>query len=114
MVSRFGFERRPGYEEHQLRQQGIHRNVAVSCSSVALLGSLLVGTQRVATLPAKLAQILAASLPLRIVAAPTQLQLQPQRIEMYWHRAREQDPASRWFRGQLLALSASLGLLSPG
>jgi LysR family transcriptional regulator, nod-box dependent transcriptional activator len=81
----------------------------VSCSSVVLLGALVVGTSRIATLPSRLAHLLAESLPLRILPLP--VELQPQRIEMYWHRARDDDPANRWFRDTLIATSRELGML---
>lgn len=111
VVARFGFERRAGYEEHQFLQRGIERRVEIGCSSVALLGSLVVGTDRVATVPSRLARLLAASLPLRVLQLP--IELQPQRIEMYWHRTRNQDPGIRWFRETLLATSRELGMLPP-
>jgi LysR family nod box-dependent transcriptional activator len=109
VVWQFGFERRPSYEEHQLRQAGVHKRVEVSCASMALLGSLLVGTDRIATVPSRLACLLARSLPLRILPMP--ITLQPQRIEVYWHRTRDLDPASQWFRELLLAKSRELGML---
>lgn len=109
VVWRFGFERRPSYEEHQLRQAGVHKRVEVSCSSMALLGSLLVGTDRIATVPSRVARLLAHSLPLRILQMP--LELQPQRIEVYWHRTRDADPASQWFREALLGTARDLGML---
>jgi LysR family transcriptional regulator, nod-box dependent transcriptional activator len=112
VVARFGFERRPGYEEHQLRQRGIKRRVEVSCSSVSLLGSLLVGSDRVATVPSRLGTLLARAWPLRVLPVP--LELAEQEIDMYWHRGRDQDPASRWFRDAILATSREMGMLEAG
>lgn len=112
VVARFGFERHPGFEEQQLQQLGIERRIDVSCPSVALLGSLVAGTHRIATLPARQARLQAQSLPLKVLPPP--LALRSQRIDMYWHRAREQDAASDWFRRELLATSRALGLLPAG
>jgi LysR family transcriptional regulator, nod-box dependent transcriptional activator len=109
VVARFGFERMPGYEEHQMRQLGVRRRVEMSCSSVALLGALVVGTDRMATVPSRLARVLSASHPLRILPVP--IDLQPQHIDAYWHRGRDQDPASQWFREALITTARELRML---
>ena len=70
VVTRYGFERRPGFEDFSLAQLQVERRVEVTCTSPALLGPLVVGTERIATLPSTLAQQQAITLPLRVLEPP--------------------------------------------
>jgi LysR family transcriptional regulator, nod-box dependent transcriptional activator len=106
-VTRYGFDRRPGFEQFMLEQFGVQRRVEVSCTTPALLGPLVVGTQRIATLPARLAREQAAYLPLRLFEPP--LDLPHLRIAMQWHRSREHDAGTRWFRDLTVAMSRHVG-----
>ncbi|HSV83603.1 MAG TPA: LysR family transcriptional regulator [Ramlibacter sp.] len=105
-ITRYGFDKRPGFEQFTLQRLGMHRRVEVSCTTPALLGPLVVGTQRIATLPTKLAHQQAAYLPLRLFAPP--LELPPLRIIMQWHRTREHDGATAWFRDLVIRTSRDI------
>ena len=72
-VTRYGFDRRPGYEQYTLERLGVKRRVELSCTTPALLGPLIVGTQRIATVPTRLAQQQEKSRPLRLLAPPLDL-----------------------------------------
>ena len=108
-VTQYGFDKRPGFEHFSLEKLGIQRRVEVTCTTPALLGHLVVGTQRVATLPTRLALQLAAYLPLKIFTPP--VQIPPLQIAMQWHRSREHDSASLWFREKVLQVSENMGYL---
>jgi DNA-binding transcriptional LysR family regulator len=109
-VTRYGLERRPGFEEYTLQRLGIHRRVVVSCTTPALLGPLVVGTQRIATMPSRLARQQALVLPLKLFEPP--LELPPLEIHMQWHRTREHDGATTWLRELVPVVSRRLGLMT--
>ncbi len=109
-ITQYGLERRPGFEQYTLERLGIARRVVVSCTTPALLGPLVVGTQRIATLPSRLARQQAGILPLRLLDPP--LELPPLQIFMQWHRNRESDGATAWFRDLVVKVSRRLGLIT--
>jgi DNA-binding transcriptional LysR family regulator len=106
-ITRYGFDRRPGFEQHTLAQLGVARRVELSCTTPALLGPLVVGTQRIATMPSRLAKQQAAVLPLKLFAPP--VDLPPLRIVMQWHPTRAHDGAAVWFRQLVVATARQVG-----
>ena len=76
-ITRYGLERRPGFEQYTLEKMGVQRRVAVSCTTPALLGPLVVGTQRISTMPSRLAKQQAQVLPLKLFPPPLPLSLRP-------------------------------------
>ena len=109
--TRYGYERQPGFEQFALERLGVHRRVEVTCPTPTLLGPLVVGTQRVATLPSRLARQQAEALPLRLFEPP--FPLPPLRIVMQWNRAREHDGATIWLRDLVLRTARSVPPASP-
>jgi LysR family transcriptional regulator, nod-box dependent transcriptional activator len=81
------------------------------CMSPLLLGLMVVGTERVATLPSRLAREQAAQLPLKVLAPP--VKLPPMRIYMQWHRARQLDGATMWLRDLILEVAGERALDKP-
>ncbi len=106
-VTRYGFDRRPGFEQYTLERLGINRRVEVSCTTPALLGPLVVGTQRIATVPTRLARQQVTTLPLKLFEPP--IDLPPLRVSLQWHRSRERDGATTWLRDLVVATSRELG-----
>lgn len=105
-ITRYGFDRRPGFEQYMLEAIGVKHRVDVTCTTPALLGHLVVGTQRIATLPSRMARLQARVLPLKLFKPP--VQIPPLRIVMQWHRTREHDGATSWLRNIVMtAASAS-------
>jgi DNA-binding transcriptional LysR family regulator len=109
-VTRYGFDRRPGFEQYTLERLGVERRVEVSCTTPALLGPLVVGTQRIATVPTRLAQQQAQFLPLKLFEPP--LELPPLRVAAQWHRSREGDGATRWLRDLVVETSRAQGYVA--
>lgn len=106
-VTLYGLECRPGFEQFTLERMGIQRRVAISCTTPALLGPLVVGTQRIATLPARLARQQAQVLPLKLFEPPIKL---PQlEIHMQWHSMRDLDAGTIWFRELVISTARELG-----
>jgi LysR family nod box-dependent transcriptional activator len=106
-VTRYGFDRRPGFEQYTLQQMGVQRRVELSATTPALLGPLIVGTQRIATVPSRLALQQEKVLPLKLLTPP--LDIPPLRIVAQWHRTREGDGATRWLRDLIVETSRSIG-----
>lgn len=107
-ITRYGMERRPGFEQFTLERLGIQRRVEVSCTTPALLGPLVVGTHRIATMPSRLARAQAEVLPLKLLRPP--LPLPPLEIHMQWHKSRDRDAGTVWFRQCVLAAASRLSL----
>jgi LysR family transcriptional regulator, nod-box dependent transcriptional activator len=96
----------PWLERWFIKNYGDARRIEISVPSFSLLPSLLVGTNRIATLQARLAHDLADRMPLKVLDAPLEL---PRLIEvLQWNSQREFDPALRWLREQVVAAAATL------
>ncbi len=107
VVARYGHDRRAGYELWSAEKMGLDRHEAISCSSPVLMGPLVVGTGHIATMPAGLATLQAATLPLRILTPPAELELRRLRIVMQWGHAHNEDEGLRWFRECVVEAAAS-------
>lgn len=80
-------------------QFGQERRVEVTAAAFNLLPSLVVGTERVATVHSWLARAFAKSLPVRIIPAPVEI---PRITEvMQWHKSRDLDSGIAWLRSAL-------------
>jgi LysR family nod box-dependent transcriptional activator len=96
----------PWLERWFVKQYGDSRRIEVSVGSFLLLPSFLTGTQRIATLQARLARQLASTLSLKIMPAPLEL---PKLVEvLQWNGQRDVDPALTWMREQVVAAAAAL------
>jgi LysR family transcriptional regulator, nod-box dependent transcriptional activator len=84
------------FDQQVLDQAGVSRNTSVSVPLFTLVPRLVVGTRRIATVHARLAELCAHSLPLRILAPPVAFPLLTEVLE--WHHHEENDPCLTWFR----------------
>ena len=72
----------------------------------ALLPQAVVGTRRIATVPARLAQLYAGYLPVQVLRPRFPM---PEMVEvLQWHPARGDDPGLSWLRGLLVESAAEL------
>jgi LysR family nod box-dependent transcriptional activator len=92
------------FDQQYLDQVGLSRNVSVSVPAFALVPRLVVGTQRIATVHARLAELYARSLPIRILAPPVAFPTLTEVLE--WHYHEEDDPGLLWFRNVILERAA--------
>jgi DNA-binding transcriptional LysR family regulator len=103
---RFGDERSVAFEEWFLPRHGRERRIKCSVDNFATLPSLVIGTQRVATLHRRLATHFGTHLPLRFVPAPFEM---PPLVEMMaWPRHVDGDPGHAWLRGLVLDCAAAM------
>ena len=96
-VAVFGQEQMPTVTEMHFDTLGIERHVAVRVPSFAALPGAVVGTDRVATLHKKHAELFAKIYPIRLHPLP--IESPAVREVMQWHKLRENDPGLRWLMG---------------
>ena len=87
-------------------QMGLERRAEVVVPNFHALPSLIVGTNRIATVQNRLATKLASSHPVRVVGLP--VPIPPLDEAMLWHPRFERDPAHMWFRTLLKQVASSM------
>lgn len=87
------------FESWSIKRYGVSRRVAVTTYSFATMPALVVGTDLVATVHARLARQAALAMPLEIRPSPVQMNAMEQAAQ--WHKYRTQDPGLLWLRGLL-------------
>jgi len=95
----FGPEKMPAFEGWFLKRFGIARRVEVTTTNMLAPLSLIVGTERIATVHSRLAKRAAQFLPIRILTPPIEIPALTQ--SMQWHKYRSQDPGTVWLRDLL-------------
>lgn len=89
----------PAFETWFVQRYGLSRRIEVTTYSFSALPLLVVGTELVATVHARLARRLAPALPVRLLPMP--LPMPPLEQAMQWHKYRSTDPGLLWLRGLL-------------
>lgn len=102
----YGANGTPGASHLSSRQLGVCHRIETTCTSPIVVGSMVVGTQRIATLARSLALQMATSLPLRVHEHPWQMA--PLRIFMQWNADRDGDGAMDWLRSMALEVANEL------
>jgi len=101
-----GPDKLPAFEGWFLKRYGIARRIEVTTSNMQIPCSLVVGTDRIATVHARLARQAAKMLPIRLLPPP--IDIQPLTQAMQWHKHKENDPGMRWLRDLLLRASRAI------
>ena len=104
--ARFGPSRRISFEERELRRLGVKRRIEVHVPNFAAMVSMVVGTDRIATVHARIAHALARQFPVRILDCP--FPVSGFRESLQWPQPPESDPAIRWMRSVIVDAAASL------
>jgi len=92
-------ERAGGIVDVVLEEKGLTRRVAVQVPTFLLLPHMLIGTQRIATVPTGMATELARMHPMRIVKPP--LEIPGFTMSQGWHEIHRNDAGHRWLRAVL-------------
>jgi LysR family nod box-dependent transcriptional activator len=104
------FGRPSGYtasaEELVRRILDIDLPVHICLPSLLHLPLVLRGTRLVATLPERVAQMFAATLPVKTFPLP--FEAPPMREILLWHRRNDGDPAHAWLRDLIVRLAQSM------
>jgi LysR family nod box-dependent transcriptional activator len=93
-------------EELMLQELGVKRRIKVSTFDFASMAAVLVGTNLVATMHARLAMASARRLPVRVLKLPHALPALSECIQ--WHRYQENDPCHMWLRGVMLDVAGAM------
>jgi DNA-binding transcriptional LysR family regulator len=102
----FGRARLQSLEGDFLQGLGYRRKVVTWASSFIALPQLIVGTDRIATVPRRLADRVTKVLPLKTLEPP--IDFPPIAEVMQWHQYRNNDPGVIWLRSALHAAAAHL------
>jgi DNA-binding transcriptional LysR family regulator len=95
----------PTFVEGWLMQKfGLARKIDVTTPSLLAPISLVVGTERIATVHARAAKRALHMLPVKIL--PTPFEIPVLKMAMQWHKYRSNDPGIGWLRG-LIKTAAS-------
>ncbi|MDK1376370.1 MULTISPECIES: transcriptional regulator NodD2 [unclassified Sinorhizobium] len=105
---KFGNIRQPTIEGWYLREHGLKRRVEIVVQGFSMIPPMLVGSKRIGTMPLRLAQHFAKTIPLRIVELP--LPLPPFTEAVQWPALHNSDPASLWMREMLVQEASRMGL----
>ncbi len=98
-------ERPGGLVDRALEQHGLTRRVSVQVPNFLSVPYLLVGTQRVATIPRRLAERFVEHYPLRMLEPP--ISVPETSMCLAWHELHRDDPGHAWLRAQLLATATA-------
>ncbi|AGB73408.1 MULTISPECIES: LysR family transcriptional regulator [Rhizobium] len=99
VVAKF-YTRRPGLEDSCLLEHGRERRIDVVVHGFSMIPSMVSGNERIGTMPLRLAQHFARTMPLRIVELPLPRHL-PFTEAVQWHELHNSDPGSVWMREML-------------
>jgi LysR family transcriptional regulator, nod-box dependent transcriptional activator len=102
---RFG-RQTASYEATATRLHAVARRVEVIAPNFSLVGGLLVGTNRIATIHRLLAVRLAEFLPLKLMELP--FEMSPVRECAQWASRSASDPAIAWLVGKLKQIAEQL------
>ncbi|HEX2689481.1 MAG TPA: LysR family transcriptional regulator [Kofleriaceae bacterium] len=97
-------ERPGGPLDAVLARHGLRRRIVVQVPTFLIAPSFLVGTARVATIPARIAELLVKSHPLHMFPPP--VAIPDFTIGAAWHEIHRGDAGHRWLRTRLAALCA--------
>lgn len=96
----------PWFEQWYANQHGKTRRVEVLTHGFTLMPRFIVGTRRIATVQTRLAMQFEQSMPVRLHEPPMPT---PRLTEvLQWHRYRDDDPAVRWVREQVLEVAKAM------
>ncbi|MDL2403505.1 LysR family transcriptional regulator [Rhizobium mayense] len=106
VAAKFGNARRPSIEEWYLLEHGFKRRIEVVVQGFSMIPPVLTNTNRIGTMPLRLAQHFAKNLPLRIMELPLPLPAFTEAVQ--WPALHNGDPASLWMRRILLQEASRL------
>lgn len=100
---RFGSQRTESQDQIYTRERlGLQPKIEVVASTFNAIPQLVVGTQRIATVYRKLAEMWSNYLPLKILPLPVDIPSIAFAIQ--WHKLRELDPSMQWLIKQVQAV----------
>jgi LysR family transcriptional regulator, nod-box dependent transcriptional activator len=102
---RLGNEASLAFEEWFLPRYGRQRRVECTIDQFSIAPLLVMGTERIVTMHRRMAEEMASRFPVKLFPAP--FVMQPLSEVMVWPRYLDEDPAHRWLRSEILAVTAA-------
>lgn len=90
-----------GVIDDALARAGRTRHIAARVAHLMGVGRIVATTDLCATIDARLAELQAAQLPLRVLEPPVRVPSAP--LSLVWHDRTDRDPARQWLREQVRA-----------
>lgn len=109
IASRTGPKRILAPAELQMQAVDKGKGVDIYTPSTITMPKLLIGTERIAVVPQSMAQVFASTLPLTYLPSP--VELQPVRIVMQTHPARDSDVGLSWLKSRVKHVLAARGAI---
>ncbi|ARO32520.1 transcriptional regulator nodulation protein NodD 3 (plasmid) [Rhizobium sp. NXC14] len=100
VAPKFGNAQRPSIDEWYLLERGFTRRVEVVVQGFSMIPPMVSGTDRIGTMPLRLAQHFAKTIPLQIIELPLPLPAFTEAVQ--WPALHNSNPASLWMREILL------------
>ena len=88
-------------DEAVRKRLNVDLDVRVATDNVLQIPFLVPGTPLIAVMPEAIARLLTGCLAVKVVEIPEGL-VPTRRVELFWHRRNEPDPAHAWMRDMLL------------
>lgn len=105
VASSFGDSRQLTMDQWFLQTTGVERQVGITTNDFNTVPGMVINTNRIATMHARLAEHFARYFPLRLLEPP--VALPSVTMAMQWHKYLDNDPSHRWFREGLLRLAGA-------
>ena len=96
----------PHIEQESLDAQGVVRRIAVHAPTFSSVAEAVVGTNLIATVHARGAELFARRLPIKVFPPP--LSIAPFTENLQWHKNKEADAGTLWLRDFLVEHASSL------
>ena len=93
-------------EQSSLDAHGLKRNIVVYAPNFTSVAEAIIGTNLLATVHTRTAEVYARRLPLRIVRPP--VDIEPFVEHLQWHRNKSTDPGMVWMREFLVRVASTI------
>lgn len=100
VAAKFGRTIRPSYDEWLLLEHDLKIRIEVAVPGFSLIPPLLLGTDRIATMPSRMFKHFENTMPLRTIQAPLPVFAFTETVQ--WPALHNADPASIWMRSIFL------------
>ena len=96
----------PHIEQESLDRYGIERNITVYAPNFTGVAEVVLGTNHIATVHTRSAEIMSQRMPLRVMAPP--VAIAPFNVCLQWNPAMEIDPGIIWIKNYLIEVGQTL------
>ncbi|KZN15318.1 LysR family transcriptional regulator [Marinomonas sp. TW1] len=106
VVVSYGKQQSPAFDGWFMNNYGVSRKIEITTTNLLAPPVLIIGTQRIATVHSRLANIVRKSLPIKILEPPMSIPMLTQ--TMQYHRNRENDVGLTWLRKLIVDVAKTI------